>query len=118
MLNKVNAMKKIQTLIKTLKASPLPARIGLIVIVFGLAVALFAPILAPYGESEALSEVWLPPGGDHLLGTDQLGRDMLSRLIYGARNSITIAFICKFNIHSPYRNSIRYKQRLVCINST
>lgn len=86
-------MKKLQKMIKTLKTSPISARIGLTVIVFSLLVALFAPMLAPFGESEIVADVWLSPGGDHLLGTDQLGRDMYSRLIYGARNSITIAFI-------------------------
>lgn len=80
-------------LINLLKKAPLSARLGMVVIVFGLFTALFAPVLAPYGQSEVVSEVWLSPGGDHILGTDQLGRDMLSRLIYGARNSITIAFI-------------------------
>jgi peptide/nickel transport system permease protein len=57
-------------------------------------VALFAPLLAPYGEVEVVSrvpfEAW---GPEHLLGTDQLGRDFLSRLIYGARNSIAIALV-------------------------
>lgn len=86
-------MKKLQKMIKTLKTSPISARIGLTIIVFSLLVALFAPMLAPFGESEIVADVWLSPGGDHLLGTDQLGRDMYSRLIYGARNSITIAFI-------------------------
>lgn len=80
-------------LVNLFKKSPLSARLGMVVIIFGLFTALFAPVLAPYGESEVVSEVWLSPGGDHILGTDQLGRDMLSRLIYGARNSITIAFI-------------------------
>lgn len=82
-----------KALMKTLKTSPLSARVGLMVIVLGLGVAIFAPLLAPYGESEVVAEVWLSPGGDHLLGTDQLGRDMLTRIIFGARNSITIAFI-------------------------
>lgn len=85
-------MKKINKMIKVLKTSPISARIGLIIIVLSLLVALFAPLLAPYGESEVVADVWLSPGSDYLLGTDQLGRDMFSRLIYGARNSITIAF--------------------------
>ena len=85
-------MKKIDKMIKVLKTSPISARIGLIIIVLSLLVALFAPLLAPYGESEVVADVWLSPGSDYLLGTDQLGRDMFSRLIYGARNSITIAF--------------------------
>lgn len=85
-------MKKFQKSIKVLKTSPISARIGLTIIVLSLLVALFAPLLAPYGESEVVSDVWLAPGGEFIMGTDQLGRDMLSRLIYGARNSIAIAF--------------------------
>ncbi|MCG8641286.1 MAG: ABC transporter permease [Desulfobacterales bacterium] len=82
-----------KNLIKLLKTSPLSARFGMAVILISLGVALLAPVLAPYGESEVVSDVWLPVSSDHLLGTDQLGRDMLSRLIYGARNSISIAFL-------------------------
>ena len=82
-----------KNMIKVLKTSPISARFGLIVIAIGLIVALFAPLLAPYGESEIVAEVWLSSSGEYPLGTDQLGRDMLSRLIYGARNSIAIAFI-------------------------
>ena len=65
----------------------------MIIITLSLLVALLAPILAPHGESEIVSDVWLSASVDHPLGTDQLGRDMLSRLIYGARNSILIAFV-------------------------
>lgn len=65
----------------------------MIVIALGLFVALFAPILAPHGQSEIVAEVWLSSSLEYPLGTDQLGRDMMSRLIYGARNSIAIAFI-------------------------
>ena len=86
-------MKTMQNMFNTFKTSPLSAKIGLAVVIFGLSVALLAPMLAPYGESEIVADVWLSPGDGHLLGTDQLGRDMLTRLIYGARNSITIAFI-------------------------
>ncbi len=86
-------MKTMLNMFNTFKTSPLSAKIGLAVVIFGLSVALLAPMLAPYGESEIVADVWLSPGDGHLLGTDQLGRDMLTRLIYGARNSITIAFI-------------------------
>ena len=70
---------------------PLSAKLGLIVIAVYLFVALFAPVIAPYSETEILGgayEVW---SKKYLLGTDNLGRDMLSRLIYGARNTIGIA---------------------------
>jgi peptide/nickel transport system permease protein len=55
--------------------------------------AIFAPVIAPYTETEVVGDVWLPMSHDHLLGTDHLGRDMFTRLMYGARNTIAIAFI-------------------------
>ncbi len=77
-----------------LKKTPLSARIGLVVIAIYVAMAVFAPLLAPFGESDVVSgEPFAPWSIAHLLGTDQMGRDVLSRLIYGARNSVGIAFI-------------------------
>ncbi len=77
---------------KLARSAPPTAIFGLIVIAVYVFVAVFAPVLAPYGESEIVGaeyELW---GGEFLLGTDNLGRDMLTRLIYGARNTIGIAF--------------------------
>lgn len=54
-------------------------------------VALFAPALAPFDPLQQSRELSAPPGGAHLLGTDQLGRDVLSRAIHGARLSIPLA---------------------------
>ena len=73
--------------------APLSAKFGLLVIVVYVVVALFAPILAPFGESEIVGSEYEPWSEDFLLGTDNLGRDMLTRLIYGARNTIGIAFV-------------------------
>lgn len=74
-------------------AAPLSAKFGMLV-VFGYAViSLFAPVIAPYGETEILGasyELW---SDKYPLGTDNLGRDMLSRLIFGARNTIGIALL-------------------------
>lgn len=70
------------------------AQIGLAVIAANLLGALFAPWLAPYGESELVGATWEAPGGEFLLGTDSLGRDMLSRMLYGARTTIGIALAC------------------------
>ena len=81
-----------KNMIKVLKTSPISARFGMIVIGLSLFVALFAPMIAPYSESEIVGNVWLSSTYAHPLGTDQLGRDMVSRLVYGARNSIAIAF--------------------------
>ena len=78
---------------KLLRQSPLSARIGMAMILINIAAAIFAPVIAPYGETEVVGDVWLSASKDHLLGTDHIGRDMFTRLIYGARNTIAIAFI-------------------------
>ena len=81
------------SLIKALLRAPMSAQFGLLVIVAYILVALFAPVLAPYGETEVVGEGFAPWGGQFLLGTDNLGRDMFSRLVYGARNTLGIAFL-------------------------
>lgn len=81
---------------------PISLKIGVGLIIFYAAAAIFGPFLAPYGQTEVVGAQWLPvlthsEGIDgssfFLLGTDHLGRDLLTRLIYGARNSIGIALI-------------------------
>jgi ABC-type dipeptide/oligopeptide/nickel transport system permease subunit len=65
------------------------ATIGLGVVSVLLLVAIFAPLIAPYGPDEQdLYAVLAPPSAEHWLGTDNLGRDLLSRLIYGSRVSL------------------------------
>lgn len=81
------------SLITPLLRAPLSAKFGLLVIVAYLVVALFAPLLAPYGETQVVGEGFAPWGPEFLLGTDNLGRDMFSRLLYGARNTLGIAFL-------------------------
>ncbi len=69
---------------------------GFLIIFMVLLVAIFAPYIAPYPEDVArihLSERLLGPSLNHLLGTDDMGRDILSRIIFGTRISFTIAFI-------------------------
>ena len=65
--------------------------IGLVIILLYSIAAIFAPLLAPYGEAEIFPEAFAPWGDGHVFGTDQIGRDIFSRLIYGARNTIGIA---------------------------
>ena len=55
--------------------------------------AILAPWIAPYPEAEVVGPKYLPWAGPHWLGTDALGRDVLSRLIYGARNTVGIALL-------------------------
>lgn len=71
----------------------LSARIGFSIVTFFAFCAVFAPWLAPYGESEIVGDVWDPIGGEFLLGTDQIGRDLLTRLIFGARNTMALAIV-------------------------
>ena len=72
---------------------PWSARVGLLILFFFAMCILFAPWIAPYGESQIVGDVWEPIGGTFLFGTDQIGRDLLSRLIYGARNTISLALL-------------------------
>jgi len=78
---------------KTLLTMPLSAQFGGIVIVLYVLTALFAPVIAPYDQGELAGPAFAPWGGDFWLGTDNLGRDIFSRLVYGARNTIGIAFL-------------------------
>jgi peptide/nickel transport system permease protein len=76
-----------------LKKSPFSARVGLIIILLNLVTMILAPAIAPYGETEMVGDVWAPMSAEHLMGTDQLGRDLFTRIVYGARNTITIALL-------------------------
>jgi peptide/nickel transport system permease protein len=58
-----------------------------------LIIAIFADWIAPFPEEETVSATWDPPSADYLLGTDNIGRDMLSRLIFGARMTIGVALV-------------------------
>ena len=71
---------------------PLTAAFGILVIGVYAAVAIAAPALAPFPEREIVGGQFQAWSAAHPLGTDRIGRDMLSRLIYGARNTVGIAF--------------------------
>ena len=74
-----------------LAKSPMTAKFGLLVILIYVVVALFAPLIAPYGEAEVFPIPYAPRSSEFIFGTDQIGRDIFSRLIYGARNTVGIA---------------------------
>jgi peptide/nickel transport system permease protein len=78
---------------RELKKAPLSAKFGIAVILTYVFVALFAPIIAPYGEAEIVGDQFEEWSEQFFLGTDNLGRDMLTRIIYGARNTVGIALI-------------------------
>lgn len=70
---------------------PLGATIGLAIVVINLLAAILAPLIAPFGEADLVGNVWAPPSAEFWLGLDNLGRDMFSRLLYGARLTISVA---------------------------
>ncbi|MCV3244115.1 peptide/nickel transport system permease protein [Mesorhizobium robiniae] len=72
---------------------PWRIRIAVSVIAVYVLVALFAPLLAPYGQTEIVGRQFMGWSSHYLLGTDNLGRDVASRLIWGARNSVGIALV-------------------------
>ncbi len=78
---------------RLLKSAPFSAKFGMAVIAFYVLCALFAPIIAPYTESEIVGKAYGAPSWQNWFGLDQIGRDTLSRVIYGGRNTIGIALI-------------------------
>ena len=79
-------------LVRIITKRPL-ATIGGIVIVGWLLTALFAPLIAPYNPLAQDFPPYQGPSGAHLFGTDELGRDVMSRVIYGARVSLPLAIL-------------------------
>lgn len=70
------------------------AKLGLAIILLNIFIAIFAPVLTSYDAERAnLSEILLPPSRTHPLGTDELGRDILTRIAYGSRISLTLGTI-------------------------
>jgi len=71
----------------------LKAKIGLIILVVFLLCAIFASLLAPYDPNEMSMDMMSAPSFQHLLGTDDLGRDLFSRIIWGTQVSLFVGFI-------------------------
>ncbi|AIR04777.1 MULTISPECIES: ABC transporter permease [Cedecea] len=74
-----------------IRTVPLSAILGLAIIAINLIAALFAPWLAPHSETAQVGDIWMLPSSSMPFGTDSLGRDMLSRILFGARTTIAIA---------------------------
>lgn len=69
------------------------AWIGIVIVGFFILMGIFAPWIAPYEESATITDSYAPPSATMWFGGDQIGRDLLSRVIYGARTTIGIAFL-------------------------
>jgi peptide/nickel transport system permease protein len=78
---------------KELRTAPLTAAFGMFVIFTYAIAGFFAPWIAPHGESQVIASAFAPADQNMILGADQLGRDMFSRLVYGARNTVGIALV-------------------------
>lgn len=88
---------------KLMRTAPLTASFGIFVIIVYIIAAVFAPVIAPFGESDVVGATFAFPGDEAtegafrgetmILGGDQLGRDLFSRLIFGARNTVGIAVV-------------------------
>ncbi|MGV0908376.1 ABC transporter permease [Martelella sp. FOR1707] len=76
-----------------IRSIPLTAWIGMAGIAIAVIAAVFAPFLAPYGENQVVGSPWEAASAAFPLGTDNLGRDLLSRMIYGARMTLFVS-IC------------------------
>ncbi|MEM7072664.1 MAG: ABC transporter permease [Pseudomonadota bacterium] len=75
-----------------LSKAPFSALFGLAIITFYVIIGVAAPLIAPYGEADIFPTAYAPWSDAHIFGTDQIGRDILTRMIFGARNTIGIAF--------------------------
>lgn len=67
------------------------ALLGILLLAIILIMAIFAPLLSPYSPSEYTGRIFMPPSLDHLLGTDSMGQDIWTRLLFGARTSLIVA---------------------------
>jgi peptide/nickel transport system permease protein len=65
--------------------------IGLAIVLFWVVVAILAPIIAPYSPTALVGKVAEPPSARHWLGTDEIGRDILSRIIYGSQTILLLS---------------------------
>ncbi len=72
------------------------AMVGLIILVLLILMAVFAPLIAPYSITDRAGEFRQGPSRDHLFGTDRIGRDVFSRVVYGARVSLRVGILATF----------------------
>jgi ABC-type dipeptide/oligopeptide/nickel transport system permease subunit len=90
-----------RTALQTFKRRPM-SMVGLLMLTSMILIAIFAPLVAPYSPEELATirvtakDILTPPDAEHLLGTDDAGKDVLSQLIYGARISIIVGFSASF----------------------
>ena len=83
----------VQQAVRMVKKQPLGSA-GAVVVLMMIFAAVFAPQIAPYDpEANSFENMLVPPSAEFLLGTDQFGRDLFSRIIYGARTALFVGFV-------------------------
>lgn len=89
-------IKDLKYSVKLFLKSPL-AVLGLLIILFFVIVAVLAPYVAPYGSTERnWYAIMQPPSAEHLFGTDDMGGDVFSRILWGSRTSLMVGFVVVF----------------------
>ena len=94
--NLIKRRTRLERLKIALSKAPISAWFGMIVLFIYFFAAIFAPLIAPHGEAEIFPVAYAPWGDGHIFGTDQIGRDIFSRIIYAARNTIGICLLATF----------------------
>ena len=94
--NLIKRRTRVERLKIALSKAPISAWFGLAVLSVYFFAAIFAPVIAPHGEAEIFPVAYAPWGDGHIFGTDQIGRDIFSRIIYAARNTIGICLLATF----------------------
>ena len=89
------AQQALHGLLRFARAKPLGI-IGGVIIVIAVAVSIGAPFIAPYDPREFVGAKFEPPNSETILGTDALGRDVLTRVMYGGRLSLFVGLIAVF----------------------
>jgi peptide/nickel transport system permease protein len=91
-------------MIAILREFDLSAKVGLFVLLLFLLGVFIGPFLSPYDEVQIVSDVWESPSAKHWLGTDRIGRDLFTRILYGGQVTVIISFLATlgaFLIGSP-----------------
>ena len=94
--NLIKRRTRLERLKIALSKAPISAWFGMIVLFIYFFAAIFAPLIAPHGEAEIFPVAYAPWGDGHIFGTDQIGRDIFSRIFYAARNTIGICLLATF----------------------
>ena len=94
--NLIKRRTRVERLKIALSKAPISAWFGMAVLFVYFFAAICAPLIAPHGEAEIFPVAYAPWGDGHIFGTDQIGRDIFSRIIYAARNTIGICLLATF----------------------